>query len=92
VPSLCYTIYVEGYLEENWTDWFEGLTVEHKIDADGRHVHTILSARMDQAMLCGILMRICSLAVPLVGVSCSSWQWSDGRPHSTRWEGDSDEK
>jgi len=63
-----YEIRVEGYLRNNWSDWFEGLAVSHEEDAKGEPVRTVLSGTMDQAMLHGILMRICSLSLPLVSV------------------------
>jgi len=63
-----YEIQVEGYLGEEWSAWFEGLTVDHATDARGEYAHTILSGTMDQAMLHGVLMRVCSLGLPLIRV------------------------
>jgi len=63
-----YEIRVEGRLGSSWSDWFEGLAVGHEADGGGEPVRTVLSGTMDQAMLHGILMRICSLGLPLVSV------------------------
>ena len=66
--ALHYEIQVEGYLGEGWSEWFEGLTVGHATDARGEYARTILSGTMDQAMLHGVLMRVCSLGLPLISV------------------------
>jgi len=63
-----YEIQVQGYLGEGWSEWFEGLAVSHVTDGRGAYARTILSGRMDQAMLHGVLMRICSLGLPLISV------------------------
>ena len=66
--ALHYEIQVEGYLGDGWSEWFEGLSVDHATDAPGEYARTILSGRMDQAMLHGVLMRVCSLGLPLISV------------------------
>ena len=63
-----YEIRVKAHLPGNWSDWFEGLDVSHEKDSRGEPVYTVLSGTMDQAMLHGVLMRICSLGLPLVSV------------------------
>jgi len=68
LTSQHYVIQIEGYLGDGWSDWFEGLAVGHAKDARGDLVRTILSGPMDQAMLCGVLMKICSLGLPLISV------------------------
>ena len=66
--ALHYEIRVEGYLGEGWSEWFEGLTVDHATDARGEYTRTILSGTMDQAMLHCVLMRVCSLGLLLISV------------------------
>jgi hypothetical protein len=66
--SPYYEIQVEGFLGDGWSEWFEGLTVDHATDAPGEYACTILSGTMDQAMLHGVLMRICGLGLPLISV------------------------
>ena len=68
MKARCYEIRVEGYLPKNWSDWFEGLALRHEKEIGGEPVRTVLSGTMDQAMLHGVLMRICSLGLPLVSV------------------------
>jgi len=68
MASQRYEIQIEGHLGDGWSEWFEGLSMGHTRDARGGPVRTILSGPMDQAMLCGVLMRICSLGVSLVSV------------------------
>lgn len=63
-----YEIRVEGCLRSNWSDWFEGLAVGHEANIGGEPVRTVLSGTMDQAMLHGILMTICSLGLSLISV------------------------
>jgi hypothetical protein len=59
-----YEIRIEGYLDERWRDWFEGLTFTYK--ADGT---TILSGPIvDQAVLHGVLNQIRDLGIPLLSV------------------------
>lgn len=59
----CYEIRVEGLLGDHWQSWFEGLTIRH---LEGPY--TILTGRMDQAMLRGVLTKISDLGLNLVSV------------------------
>jgi len=67
LAALQYEIQIEGHLGDDWSAWFEGLRVDHATEAGGE-VRTILSGRMDQAMLHGVLLRVFSLGLPLIGV------------------------
>lgn len=65
-----YRIEVRGRLESDWSEWFEGLTVEVGRDAVGGPV-TVISGRVrDQAALQGILTRVWNLNLPLLTVTC----------------------
>ena len=72
-PSLdrpaTYQIKVPGYLEERWSDWFEGMTIAVESEGEGPPV-TTLTGRLDQAALQGLLRRLYSLGLPLVSVAC----------------------
>ena len=58
-------IRVKGKIDENWSDWFEGLTITHT-DQD----ETILTGPVvDQAALYGLLSRLRDLGLPLVSVN-----------------------
>jgi hypothetical protein len=52
-----YEIRVEGVLSENWSDWFEGLTVEPTPD----EATTLRGMLADQAAMLGVLARIHAL-------------------------------
>ena len=68
MAALPYEIQIRGYLGDDWSEWFEGLRVDHVTGAGNEPVRTILSGTMDQAMLHGVLMRVFSLGLPLIGV------------------------
>jgi len=58
-----YQIKVKGCLESQWSDWFEGMTVE----PEGA-VTTIKGKALDQSALHGLLVRIRDLGLPLISV------------------------
>jgi len=72
-PSLhrpaTYRIKVPGYLDERWSDWVEGMTITVESEGEGPPI-TILTGRLDQAALQGLLRRLYSLGLPLVSVVC----------------------
>ena len=58
-----YEIRVKGYLDQRWSDWFDGLTITHQ---DGC---TILHGPLaDEAALHGVLIRIRDLTLPLLAL------------------------
>jgi hypothetical protein len=59
-----YKIRINGHLDPEWSDWFEGLTVT--LEEDG---NTLLSGPVtDQAALHGLLKRVRDLGMPLLSV------------------------
>jgi hypothetical protein len=63
--SNVYEIHVEGHLSENWSEWFDGLTIYNEADGE-----TLLSGSfVDQAALFGTLIKIHSLNLTLVSVN-----------------------
>jgi hypothetical protein len=58
-----YRIQVQGQLDEDWSEWFDGLA----ITVEGS-VSTLTAADLDQAALRGILCRIWDLNLVLISV------------------------
>lgn len=62
--SMVYQIKIEGHLDNQWTDWFSGLTIT--LEENG---HTLLTGPVaDQAALFGLLKKIRDLGLPLVSI------------------------
>lgn len=58
-------IRVKGRIDENWSDWFAGLTITHTDQGE-----TILTGPVvDQAALYGLLSKLRDLGLPLVSVN-----------------------
>lgn len=62
---MIYQITIKGLLGQQWTDWFEGLTITLKDNGD-----TLLTGPvLDQAALYGLLKKVRDLGMPLVSVT-----------------------
>jgi hypothetical protein len=62
---LVYQIRIRGQLSQQWTNWFDGLSI--LLEEDG---NTILEGPVvDQAALHGILKKIRNLGMPLLSVN-----------------------
>ena len=60
-----YEIRLEGHLDTQWQDWFDGMSVT--LEADGT---TILSGPVpDQPALYGLLRKFRDLGLPLISLS-----------------------
>ena len=60
----CYQIKVKGRLGNQWSDWFEGMTI-----ASEGGVTTLTGKVADQAALHGLLVRIRDLGLQLISVN-----------------------
>ena len=60
----CYEIHIKGHLSAGWSDWFDGLTVTNLDDGEA----FIRGPIRDQAALHGVLARVYSLNLTLLGV------------------------
>jgi len=59
-----YQIRVRGTLDEKWSDWFDGFTINPQVDDE-----TLLTGPVaDQAALHGLLGKIRDLGLPLLSV------------------------
>jgi len=66
---VAYRISVEGRLDEDWSDWFSGMTITHERGSDGSPVTTLTGAVVDQAALRGTLEKIWNLSLALISVT-----------------------
>ena len=63
--STYYEIRVEGELDRNWSEWFDGLDVTSQKNGE-----TLIAGPVtDQAALQGILTKVFNLRLPLISVS-----------------------
>jgi hypothetical protein len=63
--SAYYRIRGKGHLSEQWSDWFEGLTLENLSDG-----YAELSGKLpDQSALYGVLNRIRDIGLTLISVN-----------------------
>ena len=64
--STVYQIRIRGHLSDQWTGWFEGLTITLEEDGD-----TLLTGPVvDQAALFGLLKKVRDLGMQLVSINC----------------------
>jgi hypothetical protein len=61
---MIYQIRIKGHLGRQWTDWFEGLTIQLTDNGE-----TLLTGSVvDQAALYGLLKKVRDLGMPLISV------------------------
>ena len=62
-PTI-YQIRLQGHLSDQWTDWFEGLSITLEENEE-----TLLTGPLvDQAALHGLLKKVRDLGLPLVSI------------------------
>jgi hypothetical protein len=64
-----YEIKVQGRVDENWSDWFDGMTIVSETSADGTSITTLTGTVVDQAALIGLLRRLHNLHLRLLSVN-----------------------
>jgi hypothetical protein len=70
---MTYQIRLKGHLNDEWTDWFGGLTITLENNGD-----TLLTTReIDQAALHGLLRRVRDLGMPLLSVNSAEHHETD---------------
>ncbi len=60
-----YEIRLQGHLDEQWSEWFEGLTVT--LEDNGET--SLTGPVVDQAALHGLLKKVRDLGMPLISVT-----------------------
>lgn len=61
---ILYEIRVKGHLDQHWSAWFDGMTVNNKANGD-----TVISGPLvDQAALHSLLVKVFNLNLTLVSV------------------------
>lgn len=68
-PAI-YQITVQGWLDENWSEWFDGMAIANEIETDGPPVTIFTGSIADQAALHGLLVKIYNLGLPLLAINC----------------------
>ena len=64
-----YEIKVKGHLDEQWSPWFEDLTITTGFSKNGTPITTLTGQLVDQAALHGVLARIRDIHMPLISVT-----------------------
>jgi hypothetical protein len=65
IDSGLYEICVEGFLDQRWSDWFDGLQISTRPGG----VTMICGRVADQGALHGLLTRVRDLNLPLISVN-----------------------
>jgi len=60
-----YQIRIEGHLDRQWTDWFDGMTITLEDNGDT----LITGPVVDQAALHGLLKKVRDLGMPLLSIN-----------------------
>ena len=64
-----YQIKVPGHLDGSWIDWADDMKIATETSYDGMSI-TIITCKVDQAALLGLLRRLYSLGLPLISANC----------------------
>jgi hypothetical protein len=65
-PPKIYQIKIKGYLDNKWSDWFDGFTISHPVEDET----LLIGPVSDQGALHGMLAKIRDLGLPLLSVEC----------------------
>ena len=76
--SKFYEICLQGHLDAQWTDWFDGLS----ISLEGNGITRLTGQIADQAALYGLLAKIRDLGIPLISLTSTSSQPKSLTPES----------
>ena len=63
-----YQIEVQGYLDENRSEWLDGMAIVPQVDQAGTSITTLTGLVIDQAALHGLLRKLYVLGLPLLSL------------------------
>jgi hypothetical protein len=63
---VIYQISVQGFLDKNRADWFDGMVIVPQVDADGVCLTQLTGEVVDQAALLGLLRKLYDLGLTLL--------------------------
>jgi len=69
LPAV-YTIHLQGYLDNSWSDRLSGMSIETLKDENDYPVTTMSGELLDQAALMGVLNCVYNLGLSLLSVEC----------------------
>ena len=64
-----YQIEVQGYLDEDRSEWLDGMAIVPRVDPAGTSTTTLTGQVIDQAALHGLLRKLYVLGLPLLSVN-----------------------
>ncbi len=64
-----YQIQVQGWINERWTNWFDGMTMIYKSAEDDSPITILTGSVVDQAALRGLLTKIWDLNLAVISVN-----------------------
>ena len=67
--QVVYRIRVRGRLDEDWSDWFNGMTIEFGSASDGSPTTVLTGTVADQPKLRGILSKIWDLNLTVISAT-----------------------
>ena len=70
-PAM-YRICVQGYLDEEWSDYVQGMAISTERDESQHPITTLTGQFLDQAALYGVLNALYDYHLPLLSVECLS--------------------
>jgi len=79
-----YVIRVSGYLDESWSNRFNGLAILPRETGGPKMETTLIGPLADQAALFGVLNTLYDMRLPLISVECLSAETEPERPTTPR--------
>ena len=68
--SATYRISIVGTLDEQWSDYCGGMTIEHDLMRDQYPITVLTGRLLDQAALIGVINLLYDFGFPLLAVEC----------------------